>query len=129
MVELARYRREKGLAPFPITGETTPLLLPIGCQTRALTRAAVHSIVKQVFKDAADRIRARGIDFESKARRVEQASAHWLRHTAGSNMANNNVDLRHVRDNLGHESISTNNRSEEHTSELQSLMRISYAAF
>src|SRR3546814_2477674 len=63
--------------PFPITGETTPLLLPIGRQTRALTRAAVHSIVKQVFKDAADRIRARGIDFESKARRVEQASAHW----------------------------------------------------
>ncbi len=109
MVELARYRREKGLAPFPITGETTPLLLPIGRQTRALTRAAVHSIVKQVFKDAADRIRARGIDFESKARRVEQASAHWLRHTAGSNMANNNVDLRHVRDNLGHESISTTN--------------------
>src|SRR3546814_225216 len=78
MVELARYRREKGLAPFPITGETTPLLLPIGRQTRALTRAAVHSIVKQVFKDAADRIRARGIDFESKARRVDQASAHWL---------------------------------------------------
>src|SRR3546814_9299956 len=101
MVELARYRREKGLAPFPITGETTPLLLPIGRQTRALTRAAVHSIVKQVFKDAADRIRARGIDFESKARRVEQASAHWLRHTAGSNMANNNVDLRHVRDKIG----------------------------
>src|SRR3546814_12512369 len=74
MVELARYRREKGLAPFPITGETTPLLLPIGRQTRALTRAAVHSIVKQVFKDAADRIRARGIDFESKARQIGRAS-------------------------------------------------------
>src|SRR3546814_15263862 len=53
MVELARYRREKGLAPFPITGETTPLLLPIGRQTRALTRAAVHPIVKPVFKHAA----------------------------------------------------------------------------
>lgn len=109
MVELARYRREKGLAPFPIPEETTPLLLPIGRQTRALTRAAVHSIVKQVFKDAADRIRARGADMESKAQRVEQASAHWLRHTAGSHMANNQVDLRYVRDNLGHESISTTN--------------------
>src|SRR3546814_21002159 len=41
--------------------------------------------------------------------RVEQASAQWLRHTAGSNMANNSVDLRHGRDNLGHESISTTN--------------------
>lgn len=110
MVELARYRREKGLSPFPSPDEPTPLLLPIGRQTRALTRAAVHSIVKQVFKGAADRIRARGgAEMESKAQRVEKASAHWLRHTAGSNMANNNVDLRHVRDNLGHESISTTN--------------------
>lgn len=109
MVELARYRREKGLAPFPSANETTPLLLPIGRQTRALTRAGVHTIVKQVFKDAAARIRSCGPDMESKAQRVEQASAHWLRHTAGSNMANNNVDLRHVRDNLGHESISTTN--------------------
>ncbi len=47
MVELARYRREKGLSPFPIPDETTPLLLPIGRQTRALTRAAVHSIDRQ----------------------------------------------------------------------------------
>ncbi|MBP6017902.1 MAG: tyrosine-type recombinase/integrase [Burkholderiaceae bacterium] len=109
MIELARYRREKGLAPFPAPDETTPLLLPIGQQIRPLTRAAVHSIVKQIFKSTADQIRARGDDFESKAQRVEQASAHWLRHTAGSHMANNQVDLRHVRDNLGHESISTTN--------------------
>ncbi len=109
MVELARYRREKGLAPFPAPEETTPLLLPIGKQVRPLTRAAVHSMLKQVFKSTADHIRAHGDDFESKAQRVEQASAHWLRHTAGSHMANNNVDLRHVRDNLGHESISTTN--------------------
>jgi site-specific recombinase XerD len=109
MVELARYRREKGYAPFPAPDETTPLLLPIGKQRRALTRAAVHDIVKQVFKCAADRIRARGGDVEASAQRMEQASAHWLRHTAGSHMANNQVDLRHVRDNLGHESISTTN--------------------
>jgi site-specific recombinase XerD len=109
MVELARYRRQKGYAPFPAADETTPLLLPIGQQTRPLTRAAVHAIVKQVFKDAAGRIRARGDNMESKAQRMQQASAHWLRHTAGSHMANNQVDLRHVRDNLGHESISTTN--------------------
>jgi site-specific recombinase XerD len=41
------------------------------------------------------------------AQRLEQASAHWLRHTAGSHMTDHEVDLRHVRDNLGHESIST----------------------
>src|SRR3546814_17040375 len=104
MIELTRYRREKGFAPYPSPSEITPLLLPIGRQTRALTRAAVHAIVKRIFKDAAARIRARGPDMESKAPRVEQASAHWLRHTAGSHMATKQVDLPPGRDNLGPES-------------------------
>jgi integrase/recombinase XerD len=38
---------------------------------------------------------------------LRQASAHWLRHTTGSRMMDGQVDLRYVRDNLGHESIST----------------------
>ncbi len=107
MVELARYRRELGLAPSPLPAEGTPLLLPIGGKLRSMTRGAVHAIVKQVFEHTANRFRLRGAAFESHADRVLQASAHWLRHTAGSHMANNDVDLRHVRDNLGHESIST----------------------
>lgn len=107
MVELARYRREKGLPPFPTHAENIPLLLPIGTQHRQMTRGAVHALVKQVFSDTASRLRLRGANFEPLATRVEAASAHWLRHTAGSHMANRNLDLRHVRDNLGHESIST----------------------
>jgi site-specific recombinase XerD len=107
IVELARYRREKTLSPLPSHTETTPLLLPIGGSQRHMTRAAVHALVKQVFKKTASRLRQRGAEFESLAGRIEMASAHWLRHTAGSNMANSEIDLRHVRDNLGHESIST----------------------
>jgi site-specific recombinase XerD len=107
MVELARYRREKGLSPFPAHAEDIPLLLPIGTQQRQMTRGAVHALIKQVFFDTASRIRTRDAGFESLAIRVEAASAHWLRHTAGSHMANQNIDLRHVRDNLGHESITT----------------------
>lgn len=109
MVELARYRRELALAPYPAPMETTPLLLPIGGKLRMLSRGGVHEIVKQVFEQTADRFRNRGPEFEPDALRVLQASAHWLRHTAGSHMANNDVDLRHVRDNLGHQSISTTN--------------------
>ncbi|GAB3552060.1 hypothetical protein GCM10027343_37110 [Noviherbaspirillum agri] len=105
ILELARYRREKGIAPTP--SEEIPLLLPIGTQHRHMTRGAVHALVKQVFLDTAHRLKTRGSDFELLAAGVEVASAHWLRHTAGSHMANRNVDLRHVRDNLGHESIST----------------------
>lgn len=108
IVELSRYRRENGLSPFPLPGEPTPLLLPIGGKQRSLTRSAVHLIVKELFNRTAFRIRDRGVEFERLARMVEDASAHWMRHTAGSNMADA-MDLRHVRDNLGHSSISTTN--------------------
>jgi integrase/recombinase XerD len=110
MVELARYRREYGLAPFPVTGESTPLLLPIGGKVRPLTRSAVHLIVKEIFTRTASRLRQHRADSERLVFLLEQASAHWLRHTAGSDMASADMDIRHIRDNLGHESISTTSR-------------------
>ena len=72
-----------------------------------LTRAAVHTIVKEVFARAAGRLRERGIEQAARADVLEKASAHWLRHTAGSHMADRQVDLRHVRDNFGHASLTT----------------------
>ena len=107
MEELARYRRGKGLAPLPLPGETTPLLLPVGERKEPMTRGAAHAIVKKIFKNTANLLRLSGGECQAIADRVGQASAHWLRHTAGSQMANNALDLRHVRDNLGHESIGT----------------------
>jgi integrase/recombinase XerD len=110
MVELARYRRENGLTPCPLPGDPTPLLLRIGGKQRSLTRSAVHLIVKEVFAQTATRVRMRGEDSEHLGSLLDDASAHWLRHTAGSNMAGGDMDLRHVRDNLGHESISTTSK-------------------
>lgn len=109
MVELARYRRELGYPPYPVPSESTPLLLPIGGKPRSMTRGGVHEIFKVIFAKTADRLSQRGPEFVAAAVRMTQASAHWLRHTAGSHMANNDVDLRHVRDNLGHDSLSTTN--------------------
>jgi site-specific recombinase XerD len=109
MAELARYRRELGYPAYPVPSESTPLLLPIGGKARAMTRGGIHEILKDIFAKTSDRLRLRGGEHEAAAAHVLQASAHWLRHTAGSHMANNHVDLRHVRDNLGHESISTTN--------------------
>lgn len=110
MAELARYRQHNGLAPCPVAGEPTPLLLPIGGRPRALTRSAVHLIVKEVFERAALRLEARAPASFAGAQRLRAASAHWLRHTAGSSMADSELDLRFVRDNLGHESIATTSR-------------------
>ncbi|MEX3936352.1 tyrosine-type recombinase/integrase [Paraburkholderia phymatum] len=134
MTELARYRQSLGMTALPSPHEATPLVLPIGKTAgstadgtagqsagrsaessrtktddphRPLTRAALHAIVKDVFAGAARQLRARGTEFEARATLLEQASAHWLRHSAGSHMADRQVDLRLVRDNLGHASLGT----------------------
>ncbi len=107
MVELGRYRREMGLPTYPTPHEDTPLILAIGKSRKTLTRAALHTIIKCVFDGAAERLRQRGEEFAARANLLERASAHWLRHTAGSHMADQEIDLRIVRDNLGHESLST----------------------
>ncbi|MCE4540787.1 site-specific integrase [Pelomonas sp. P7] len=108
------YRRSLELSDLPVHGEPSPLLFPVAWRRskhpapewpEQMTRSAVHGVVKAVFAVAAQRwLRAgRG---QEQADRLKAASAHWLRHTAGSNLAND-VDLRHVRDTLGHTTLST----------------------
>lgn len=109
MDELYLYRREMGLSISPVEGEQTPLLLPIGGRQQAMTRSGIHLVLKKVFVTTANRLKLRGPEYTGKVARLEAASAHWMRHTAGSNMTSGNMDIRHVRDNLGHESISTTN--------------------
>lgn len=117
MTEAAHYRRSIGLPPVPLEYEATPLVLPLGWQApqhsqeavkipSALTRATAHVIVKSVFEQTAQRLETQGESYWVQAQRFRTASAHWLRHTAGSRLADT-VDLRHVRDTLGHASLNT----------------------
>lgn len=110
MTELSSYRQSLGLNKLPIEGEKTPLLLPIGGKHKPMTRSAVHLILKQIFKRTADRLKDEDPSASFYIEKLALASAHWLRHTAGSNMATTNMDVRHVRDNLGHESLMTTNQ-------------------
>ncbi|QOT82061.1 tyrosine-type recombinase/integrase [Cupriavidus basilensis] len=107
MVELARYRATYGLPPVPHAGEDRPIVLPIIGKEKPLSRGALHLVLKEIFALAAERLRARGTEWASRAEVLASASAHWLRHTAGSHMTDQQVDLRFVRDNFGHASIST----------------------
>lgn len=114
MVELMSYRRALELIDLPRPGEPSPLLFPVAWRRSKhpvpdwpapMTRSAVHGVVKEVFAAAAQRWLKDGRGQE-QADKLSAASAHWLRHTAGSNLAND-VDLRHVRDTLGHGSLTT----------------------
>ena len=44
---------------------------------------------------------------EAAAAQIEAASTHWLRHTAGTHMTDAGLDVKAVRDNFGHATIST----------------------
>ena len=106
VVELMRYRKANDLAPLPREGDALPLLVPLIGGARPMGRSGVHELVKNVFRETASRLRALGPDHEAAAAHVEQASAHWIRHTAGTHQSDN-MDLKAVRDNLGHANIAT----------------------
>src|SRR3546814_8147542 len=61
--------------------------------------------------------------------RSEDYGTHSLRRTKASIIYKATGNLRAVQILLGHTKIENTVRSEEHTSDLQSLMRISYAVF
>ncbi|WP_408128217.1 tyrosine-type recombinase/integrase [Paraburkholderia strydomiana] len=105
--ELRTYRASHGLAALPVRSEDTPLIIPFKGKKRCLSRSAVHDAIKGVFSGAAIWLRSRGSEFADRADELERASAHWLRHTAGSHQADGGVDLRTIRDNLGHVSLNT----------------------
>ncbi len=107
MAELMVYRKVNGLPTLPLSGEERPLVLPIIGKEKPLARSAVHEIVKGVMRATAGRLRARGSDWEAAAAQIEAASTHWLRHTAGTHMTDAGLDVKAVRDNFGHATIST----------------------
>ncbi|MFM0341834.1 tyrosine-type recombinase/integrase [Paraburkholderia fungorum] len=107
VAELARYRKANGLPPLPARTDDTPLLIPFRGKSRCMSRSAVHDAIRSVFGNAAAWLRARGPAFTDRADELDRASAHWLRHTSGSHQADGGVDLRTVRDNLGHVSLNT----------------------
>ncbi|WP_341666628.1 tyrosine-type recombinase/integrase [Alcaligenes sp. SDU_A2] len=109
MRELLHYRQAFGLQGLPHAMETQPLLMSAGGSDKHLSRAMAHVLVKSVFAQAAQALREQHPDQHAQAQVLEQASAHWLRHSAGSHMANQGVDIRVIRDTLGHESIATTN--------------------
>lgn len=72
-----------------------------------MARSAIHDVVKGVMRSTAERLRARGLDWETAAAKIEAASTHWLRHTVSTHMTDSGMDVKTTRDNFSHATIST----------------------
>lgn len=101
---LKRYREYRGQSPLPSPDDRSPLVEKIrgqgGMTSRHLTR-----IVQEVF-DLSYASMAKQLGAE-KAKKLKEASTHWLRHTGASMEIERGRALKDVSEDLGHASMST----------------------
>jgi len=83
--------------------------------THRITDKSIHQSIKKTFRMAAEKLRKEAehdhlADKEllmSDAAHIENASAHWLRHSRATYMVESNRTLTEVMDQLGHADLST----------------------
>ena len=103
---LRRYREAFGLSPLAGRADRTPLVL--SSRSRAVTRLtdeAAAEAIKRVFLETAQAAASAGQD--DIATSLRHASAHWLRHSMLTNLANDGVQLKTLQDTAGHANIAT----------------------
>ncbi|WP_250464902.1 tyrosine-type recombinase/integrase [Microbulbifer litoralis] len=101
---LKRYRTYRGLSPLPSVGENQPVVEKIRGQG-GMTSRQLARIVQQVFDRAYDTMRL--AEGEDNARKLKEASTHWLRHTGASMEVERGRALKDLSEDLGHSSMAT----------------------
>lgn len=101
---LKRYRSYRGLSPLPYSGDTSPIVEKLrgygGMSARHLSR-----LVQEIFDHAHEKMKHKeGVD---KARKLKEASTHWLRHTGASMEVERGRALKDLSEDLGHSSMAT----------------------
>jgi len=97
---LQEYRISLSKRETPTPGITEPIVFDVHGK-RSVTVKSLHAVIKGLFRGAAE-------EGAPHVRQVlEQASTHWLRHTAASAMCEEGVPLEVVRDHMRHSDIST----------------------
>jgi site-specific recombinase XerD len=101
---LKRYRLYRNLPSLPSSGENEVIVEKIrgqgGMTSRQLTR-----IVQEIFDLAYDRMKS--TEGEDQARKLKEASTHWLRHTGASMEIERGRALKDLSEDLGHSSMAT----------------------
>ncbi len=101
---LKRYRSYRGLSPLPYSSDSSALVEKVrgygGMTSRHLTR-----LVQEIFDIAYEKMKTQ--EGEDKARRLKEASTHWLRHTGASMEIERGRALKDLSEDLGHSSMAT----------------------
>ena len=101
---IKRYRRHRALPALPSSYDTSPLVEKIrgqgGMTARHLTR-----LVQELFDKAHDKMKQK--EGEDSARKLLEASTHWLRHTGASMEIERGRALKDLSEDLGHASMAT----------------------
>lgn len=101
---LDRYLTQRGLRVTPAKWDpATPLVSSVDGEA-AITSSRLWAVMKRFFATAADVVEDGSPALAAKLRR---ATPHWMRHTHATHLLDHGADLRTVRDNLRHSSIST----------------------
>ena len=101
---LTRYRQFRGLSELPYPGEFEPIIEKLRGQG-GMTSRHLSRLVQKVFDEAYERMaQEEGAD---KARKLKEASTHWLRHTGASMEVERGRALKDLSEDLGHASMAT----------------------
>ncbi|MES1927389.1 tyrosine-type recombinase/integrase [Salinisphaera sp. T31B1] len=108
---LVRYRRSLGLPHYPAPDQEEGFLVwPLRGKSEApLYRGTISQELKVFFERAAQRL-----DSVGQRRHMEQATTHWLRHTAATQLLDAGTSIRFVSWLLGHASQSITSRIYDH---------------
>lgn len=86
------------------------LILPVrGKSIKPLSRSIIWRDLKEFFARASAHL-----DSPEKAAKMQRASAHWLRHTAATQLLNEGATMRFVQKLLGHNHVGTTSSIYDH---------------
>lgn len=101
---LKRYRTSRNLSALPITDERSVMVEKIRGQG-GMTSRHLRRLVQDTFDKAYEKM-SRSIS-PTHARKLKEATTHWLRHTGASMEVERGRALKDLSEDLGHASMAT----------------------
>jgi len=101
---LKRYRVHRGLSPLPAADENEPIVEKIRGQG-GMTSRHLRRLVQEIFDIAYEKMSEK--EGPDKAKKLKEASTHWLRHTGASMEIERGRALKDLSEDLGHASMAT----------------------